>query len=88
MAAGRLPAPGIEFGPCIDQACGHIDCAQTREMAENLCKYCLKPVGYETRFYLINVESSRPTKMTVHASCYEEAIEEERKKEESNVATD
>lgn len=77
MAAERLPSPGTEYGPCLDPSCGHVDCAQTRQMAENLCKYCLKPVGYETRFYLINVASSQPAKMTVHASCHEEAIENE-----------
>jgi hypothetical protein len=82
MAAGRLPEPGTEFGPCIDPACGHIDCAQTRQMAENLCKYCLKPVGYETRFYLIaDMVDDQPTKTTVHAYCHEEAIEAESPKE-------
>lgn len=76
MAAERLPSPGTEFGPCPDRACGHIDCAQIRQMAENLYRYCGTQVGYETHFYLIDVSNGeKPIKTTVHAICHEEAIE-------------
>lgn len=71
MAAGRLPKPGTEFGPC-EPECGHIDCKQTREMAQAVCHYCEKPIGYETRFY-VDVD-----KKLVHAICLETSIEETR----------
>lgn len=86
MAAGRLPKPGTDFGPCVDPACGHIDCAQTRLMAENLCRYCGKQVGYETRFYTIDVSNGEEkVKTTVHALCHEEALESEQAKSQLSL---
>lgn len=73
MAASRLPQPGTEFGPCENE-CKHIDCKQTREMAESICHFCQKPVGYETRFYQIDTILGL---QFVHAFCYEESLERE-----------
>lgn len=50
MAAGRLPAPGTQYGPC-EGSCQHIDCAATRAQAASLCTICGTPIGYEVRFY-------------------------------------
>jgi len=69
MAAGILSAPGTEYGPCEDVDCGHTDCAATRAQAASLCRYCDKPIGYETRFY--NEDQG-----CVHALCAEVAEEE------------
>lgn len=77
MAAGRLPAPGTEFGPCIvptpdgkgSDACGHTDCAATRAEAATICRFCGKEIGYETRFY---IESD--TRQLVHADCLEDNV--------------
>lgn len=65
MAAGRLPAPGTELGPCVP-SCGHTDCAETRTMAATSCFLCGKPIGYETSLY------QEPDKRLVHAACMEE----------------
>ena len=73
MAAGRLPKPGTEFGPC--EECSHIDCAETRSMAQAVCHYCEEPIGYDRGFY-------QSDGALVHSSCFEDAIEEERKKQE------
>lgn len=67
MAAGRLPKPGSEVGPCEGE-CKHKDCAETRSMAGAICPICDKPVGYETRFY-------HSTGELVHAACLEDQIE-------------
>lgn len=69
MAAGVLSKPGTEYGPCAEP-CRHIDCAGTRTIAETVCRYCDKPIGYDRRFY--NDEGY------VHSSCSEDAIEQER----------
>jgi hypothetical protein len=66
MAAGRLPVPGSEFGPC-PEPCQHIDCAATREDAAQVCRICDKPIGYEVRFY-------QSAGQLVHAACLEEEI--------------
>ena len=54
----RLPKPGEkdqrtgeELGPCIDENCGHRDCACTRERAERICLVCGEPIGYDRPFY-------------------------------------
>lgn len=49
MAAGTLPIPGTEYGPCLDQ-CDHVDCAQIRAMADAICPMCRQPIGYDRRF--------------------------------------
>jgi hypothetical protein len=69
MAAGILSIPGTQFGPCAD-ACHHSDCASTRMIAESVCRFCDKEIGFDTRFYNDNGY--------VHASCLEDAIEQER----------
>lgn len=70
MAAGKIPAPGSEYGPCADP-CQHIDCAQTRAMAATVCRFCGQPIGYDTRLY--DVEHQ-----LVHADCYERSVDQER----------
>lgn len=72
MAAGTLPAPGTELGPCLDEACGHTDCALTREMAAKFC-ICDEPIGYGTRFYAYGAGGLN------HARCVEQAEEAGRK---------
>jgi hypothetical protein len=73
MAAGYLPLPGTEFGPCIDN-CEHIDCKQTRTMAETICHYCGKAIGYDRGFYILE------EKIMIHSACHETAIEAENKR--------
>lgn len=78
MAAGRLPKPGTEYGPCVDEKCGHIDCTETRSMANFICNYCKKPIGYERGFYILAMDGdpkSRDREL-VHSSCYQDFIEE------------
>lgn len=67
MAAGRLPAPGTDLGPCAEP-CQHVDCAETRRMAESACEDCGKPIGYDVRFY-----NTGPG--LIHASCLEDRLE-------------
>mgnify|MGYP001558674181 CR=1 FL=1 len=81
MARGFLASPGTEYGPCYD-SCSHKDCKETRTIAETICHYCSEPIGYNRGFY------REDDKRYVHAVCLEEHIESERKKGESNVATD
>jgi len=76
MAAGRLPTPGTEYGPCADTTCQHLDCKATRQLAERVCKYCLEPIGYERGFYILG---GRNHEDAVHSACYEDALEDERK---------
>lgn len=51
MAATAQPAPGTEFGPCIDESCGHLDCAESRQLAATPCSVCGDAIGYEKRFF-------------------------------------
>ena len=76
MAAGILPAPGTEYGPCV-APCRHRDCAATRRTALKVCRHCGAPVGYERRFYEEPgyVDADR---RATHADCEERAIEAER----------
>ena len=67
MAAGTMPAPGTEYGPC-EPVCKHLDCAATREYAESLCRFCGLRIGYETRYYA-------PYGIPEHAKCAEEDAE-------------
>lgn len=71
MAASFLPEPGSQRGPCAAE-CKHIDCGVTRRMAAEVCSYCSRPIGYETRFY--NAENISDG-ILVHADCYEDAID-------------
>jgi len=67
MAAGILPKPGSQYGPCKVK-CKHIDCAETRARAQSTCLYCRKPVGYGVRVY-------QHGEYTVHALCHELAAD-------------
>ncbi len=68
MAAGTLPEPGTEYGPCAEP-CKHTDCAATREMVTATCRFCLEPIGYDRRFYREGNGSG-----LVHASCLEDEV--------------
>lgn len=67
MAAGVLPKPGTELGPCTED-CQHRDCAETRRMAESKCHLCGEPIDYGVRFYADADQLS-------HARCAEEKAE-------------
>jgi len=67
MAAGILPEPGSDFGPCAT-ACAHTDCAVTRRTAEEACRYCGKPIGYGVRIYRDGIGHA-------HAICVEATLE-------------
>ena len=67
MAAGTLPAPGTEYGPCVGD-CSHRDCAKTRKDAASVCPLCEEPIGYETPYYVDDDKS------LVHARCLEARI--------------
>jgi hypothetical protein len=66
VAAIKLPAPGTEYGPCL-KPCSHVGCAMMHNRAAELCNYCGKPIGYETRFYVIDQRA-------VHSACEEDAV--------------
>lgn len=76
MAAGTLPLPGTEFGPCADD-CAHRDCAETRAMAATTCWRCEQPIGYDRAFYRMNPgsEAAAGESYLVHAGCEEAAAE-------------
>ena len=82
MAAGRLPAPGTELGPCDPPTCIHRDCAETRRMAESACVSCGEPIGYEVRFYDHQRGELAPgggiRTGLAHAECLEAAVDRER----------
>jgi len=67
MAAGFLSPPGTQYGPCIDEICGHTDCKATRDMAAAICPLCGHPIGYDRRFYKTDNYG------LVHDLCLEEA---------------
>jgi len=74
MAAGRLPRPGTQDGPC-EGDCDHVDCAETMAMAAARCSYCEKPIGFQTRFYQ---RSGGGLLDLNHAACVEVAVEHRR----------
>lgn len=65
MAAGWMPIPGSEYGPCVED-CSHRDCASTRARAASACPYCSGDIGYDVRFYFEG-DDNHP----VHAVCAE-----------------
>lgn len=73
MTAGFLARPGSPYGPCSNINCGHVDCKETRILAEQICRYCHKPIGYDRQFCRVPE--------LVHATCHEDAIATEREKE-------
>lgn len=79
MAPGILHPIGSEYGPCLDTNCDHKDCQQTRKMADVLCSYCTKRIGYERGFYMIE------DNILVHSSCLENRIDEEKKERENKM---
>lgn len=72
MAAGRLPEPGSEYGPCI--TCEHIDCQETRERARGLCRFCDGVIGYGNRYYS-ETSLTDGVRELVHANCLEDSLE-------------
>ena len=70
MAAGILPRPGSEYGPC-EGSCPHRDCAASHEMAARICPLCTHPIGYGVRFFQ---DSDEPS-VFHHAECVEIAAE-------------
>jgi hypothetical protein len=77
MAPGRLQSPGSEYGPCVEK-CFHLDCANTRTIAESNCEYCNEPIGYERGYYELFHQSDKPHERTiywVHSSCHQDAID-------------
>lgn len=72
MAAGYIQPPGSEYGPCKEE-CRHVDCAQTRTMAESVCKYCEQIIGYERGFY--NLANHGDIPVLVHSACHLQALD-------------
>ena len=62
MATGTIARPGTKQGPC--RRCSHKDCAEMRILAQEDCRLCGFPIGYETPFYQ---SSGGPA----HAACAE-----------------
>jgi hypothetical protein len=71
MAAGQLQKPGTKYGPCKSD-CTHRDCAETRTMAEALCRICSYRIGYETLFF-----QEGSVRALVHEACVAAEIERE-----------
>lgn len=72
MAAGRLPNPGTEYGPCEARDCGHKDCAETRRMAAESCNRCGEAIGYDVRYYETSCYPAPDSARGLgHASCLE-----------------
>lgn len=69
MAAGILPSPGTQYGPCA-QPCKHQDCRQTRDDACTPCRFCTDPIGYGTRYV-----RARLTGVLAHERCLERAVD-------------
>lgn len=66
-ACPGIPEPGTNLGPCL-KPCRHRDCAQSRADSEKICRYCEKPIGYETRYYADGPEG-KPFSALAHALC-------------------
>lgn len=92
MAAGTIPKPGSELGPCDGAArCGHGDCAANVRDAQAYCGLCGHQIGYETRFYQSRKPDERITPLIDaagaeywlhHADCAERDAERDRKQDE------
>lgn len=76
MARGYLAQPGTEHGPCVD--CTHVDCAESRRMAASTCRFCGKPIGYDTDFYADPEMKTVTPQPLVHALCLELEVEQRR----------
>ena len=69
-----IPEPGSEFGPCLDEKCGHTDCAASREQAAAKCRVCGEPIGYNRGFY-----GPDETGRAIHFACIDEELKSNRK---------
>ncbi len=69
MAAGRMPTPGTQHGPC-SETCKHKDCAELKNLAQAPCRFCQKAIGWGGRFYRSQFSGD-----VAHATCLEEAID-------------
>jgi hypothetical protein len=69
MAAGILPAPGSQYGPCESQ-CKHRDCAATRRDAVSPCRFCGQSIEYGKRFIRARLSGA-----LAHERCAEMAVE-------------
>jgi hypothetical protein len=65
MAYSRIEKPGRKLGPCINENCGHRDCAELRHMAGQTCPICQNKIGYARTFSLVPDE----TKVIAHHFC-------------------
>lgn len=74
MAAAKIPAPGTQYGPCVDE-CKHLDCKASREQAAALCGLCKKPIGYETYWFVLRarVPAVGEAEMPAHEACFHDA---------------
>lgn len=69
MAASILPVPGTKLGPCKAK-CKHIDCAETRAIAAEPCRFCNKPLGFGSAWF-----KSALFGCVAHRHCLEDAVE-------------
>lgn len=77
MAAGTLPRPGTDLGPCDDD-CQHRDWAATREQAATECIHCDEPIGYDTPFIIVERVSepgANERLVLAHRICELEALD-------------
>ena len=83
MAALPFPAPGTEYGPCVDEQCGHVDCDCTRKSAACICRICKKPIGYDSpcfdEWYDNGADPKQRRDFFVHGLCLCLEIESKRK---------
>ncbi len=71
MAEGHLSSPGSEFGPCKHR-CEHVDCQDTKRMANARCPHCGKRIGWKKYFYVLEVDpDTNAASKLAHASCHE-----------------
>lgn len=68
MAAGLLPKPGTEYGPCLE-VCLHRDCQANRAISASACRLCDEEIGFGRAFY------DEGAGVYVHALCLDVAIE-------------
>jgi hypothetical protein len=69
----RSPKIGNKDGEiCSKGTCTHKACVKGHEIAETVCRYCNKPIGYDTRIYF---EQSHNKIIPVHAWCAEVEVE-------------
>jgi len=69
MAAAVMPKPGTQFGPC-QEGCKHKDCAELKGMAQSMCRFCQKAIGWGGRYYRSQLSGD-----LAHAACLETAVE-------------